>query len=108
LHTAARDSAIKIAELFADRMNQAPVLRHQTPFCLYNVCMVDERALTLRQLDQIRGDLYAVQDELECMKAQFARLPTRSDLARAALGIIFATTMLTTLSILWFEAGWRF
>jgi len=70
--------------------------------------MMDEHALTLRQADQIRGDLYAVQEELEWVKAQLTRLPTRSDLARAALGIVFATMMLTTLSILWFEAGWRF
>jgi len=39
---------------------------------------------------------------LEGVKAQLGRLPTRSYLARTALGIIFATTILTTLSILWF------
>jgi len=70
--------------------------------------MMDEHALTLRQADQIRGDLYAVQEELEWVKEQLTRLPTRLDLARAALGIVFATMMLTTLSVLWFEAGWRF
>ena len=32
--------------------------------------MMDEHALTLRQADQIRGDLYAVQEELEWVKAQ--------------------------------------
>jgi hypothetical protein len=30
------------------------------------------------------------------------RLPTRVDLVRTALGIIFATAMLTTLAVLWF------
>jgi hypothetical protein len=34
--------------------------------------------------------------------AAFSRLPTRRELARTALGIIFATMMLTTLSSLFF------
>jgi hypothetical protein len=36
--------------------------------------MSDKRQFTLRQIDQTRGDLYAIQDEIECMKAQLARL----------------------------------
>jgi hypothetical protein len=64
--------------------------------------MAEEYPLTLRPIDQTHGDFYAIQDELECVKAQLARLPTGSDLARTALGIIFATMMLTTLSVLWF------
>jgi hypothetical protein len=63
--------------------------------------MPDDCPLTLCQIAQTRGGLYAIQDDLECVKAQLARLPTRSDLARAALGIIFATTILTTLDLLW-------
>jgi hypothetical protein len=34
--------------------------------------------------------------------SQIAQLPTRRELARTAMGIIFATMMLTTLSLLFF------
>ncbi len=44
--------------------------------------MPDERPFTLRQIDQARGDLYAIADDLEFIKSQFARLPTRKELAR--------------------------
>ena len=64
--------------------------------------MPDDHPLSLCQIGQIRGGLYAIRDELEGVKAQLGRLPTRSYLARTALGIIFATTILTTLSIIWF------
>jgi len=47
--------------------------------------MPDERPLTLRQIDQARGDLYAIADDLEFLKAQLARLPTRKELAQTAL-----------------------
>jgi hypothetical protein len=64
--------------------------------------MPDDHPLSLCQMAEARGGLYAIQEQLEGVKAQLGRLPTRSYLARTALGIIFATTMLTTLSILWF------
>jgi hypothetical protein len=54
----------------------------------------------LRQIDQARGDLYAIADDLEFLKVQLARIPTRKELARAALGIIFCAAGLV---ILWFE-----
>jgi hypothetical protein len=38
--------------------------------------MPDERPFTLRQIDQARGDLYAIADDLEFIKTQLARLPT--------------------------------
>jgi hypothetical protein len=49
--------------------------------------MTDEtgRRLSLRQADAARADLYAIHDELDFIKAQIARLPTRKDLARTAL-----------------------
>jgi hypothetical protein len=34
---------------------------------------------------QARGDLYAIQDEIECVKAQLARLPTRAYFNRTLL-----------------------
>jgi len=49
----------------------------------------DEERLSLRQADQIRGDLYALQDDLDFIKVQLAQLPTRNEVWRAAmLGMI--------------------
>jgi hypothetical protein len=42
------------------------------------------RTPSLRQADQIRGDLYGIQDDLDFIKGQLARLPTRGQLAQAA------------------------
>ncbi len=47
--------------------------------------MQDERSLTLRQIDEARGDLYAISDDLDFLKAQIARLPTRAWLSRMGL-----------------------
>jgi hypothetical protein len=47
--------------------------------------MPDERQFTLRQVDQARGDLYAIADDLEFLKVQVTRLPTRKELAQTAL-----------------------
>jgi hypothetical protein len=44
-----------------------------------------EHRLSLRQADAARADLYAIHDELDFIKAQISRLPTRKDLARIAL-----------------------
>jgi hypothetical protein len=41
--------------------------------------------LSLRQADAARADLYAIHDELDFIKTQIARLPTRRDVARIAL-----------------------
>jgi hypothetical protein len=74
----------------------------------YNVRMSDKSQFTLRQIDQARGDLYAIADDLEFLKVQLARMPTRKELARTALGIIFCSAALAifcsaALVILWFE-----
>jgi hypothetical protein len=47
--------------------------------------MRDKHALKMRQIDQAHGDLYTVADELEILKAQIARLPTRAFVSRLAL-----------------------
>jgi hypothetical protein len=39
--------------------------------------MPDEDQLSLCQADQIRGDLYGIQDDLDFIKVELARLPTR-------------------------------
>ena len=50
-----------------------------------------ERVLTLRQADQARTDFALIESNLEFIAGQLAKQPTRGDLAKAALGIIFCT-----------------
>jgi hypothetical protein len=38
-----------------------------------------------RQINQARGDLYAIADDLEFLKLQIASLPTRAYVSRLAL-----------------------
>ena len=52
--------------------------------------MSDIRTLALRQPVQARTDFAAIESELEVIQKQLARLLTRRELARTALGIIFA------------------
>jgi hypothetical protein len=65
---------------------------------------MDEQRFTLRQVDQARTDFAIIEDHLEAIYARLARVPTRLELARAALGIIFCTAMIV---IAWFELFWR-
>ena len=46
--------------------------------------MPDEYNVTLRQADQARSDFAALADDLDFIKEQLARLPTRKDQARTA------------------------
>jgi hypothetical protein len=70
--------------------------------------MPDAHILSLRQADQARTDFAAIESNLEFTMAQLAGIPTRKEQARNALGIIFATAMLTTLAVLWFTGYWRY
>jgi hypothetical protein len=66
--------------------------------------MSDEYSLTLRQIDGVRGDLYGLQDEFECLKAQLARLPTRAYFCRTLLMATAGTWMLLgalALALIW-------
>jgi hypothetical protein len=47
--------------------------------------MPDEHTFALRQIDQARGDLYAIADEIEALKLQIAGLPSRAYVSRLAL-----------------------
>jgi hypothetical protein len=58
----------------------------------------------LRQADQARTDFAAIESDLLFIASQLARIPTRKELARAALGIIVATAALV---ILWAELFWH-
>ena len=66
--------------------------------------MPDQNLLTLRHANQPRTDFAAIESDLQFVRGQLARLPTRRDLAKAALGIIISTAALV---ILWAEAFWR-
>jgi hypothetical protein len=77
---------------------------HQAIHLWHNVHMSDPRILTLRQTDQARTDFALLESNLEFIAGQLARLPTRRDLAMAALGIIISTAALV---ILWAETFWR-
>jgi hypothetical protein len=66
--------------------------------------MSEERILTLQQADQARTDFALIESNLEFIAGQLSRLPTRGDLAKAALGIIISTAALV---ILWAEAFWH-
>jgi hypothetical protein len=61
--------------------------------------MPDEDQLSLRQADQIRGDLYGIQDDIDLIKHQLARLPTKNEVWRAAMlgmlgGAVAAVTLI--------------
>jgi len=61
--------------------------------------MPDEGQLSLRQADQIRGDLYGIQDDIDLIKHQLARLPTKNEVWRAAMlgmlgGAVAAVTLI--------------
>jgi hypothetical protein len=68
-----------------------------------------ERQLTLRQAAQARDDFAMIMDELDFVKSQLARLPTRRDRAFTPLLIVVATAFATAaLVIIWFELFWRY
>jgi hypothetical protein len=45
-----------------------------------------EERLSLREADQVCGDLYAMHDELELIRGQLARQPTRIGILHFVLG----------------------
>jgi hypothetical protein len=65
----------------------------------HNVRMSDENILTLRQTDQARTDFALIESNLDFIAGQLAKQPTRGDLAKTALGIIFCTAVFTTLFV---------
>jgi hypothetical protein len=62
--------------------------------------MPDENSLTLREIDQARGSLFALHEDL----VQFGRAPTRCHIAGMA---VFAPIVSASLVIPWLEAFWR-
>jgi hypothetical protein len=69
---------------------------------------LDPERFTLRQAAQARDDFTQVMEELEFVKAQLARLPTRRDQALVPLKIMLGSAVIgAALVILWLETFWR-
>jgi hypothetical protein len=69
---------------------------------------LDPERFTLRQAAQARDDFAQIMDELEFVKEQLTRLPTRRDQAFVPLRTMFGSAVLSAaLVILWFEVFWR-
>jgi len=65
---------------------------------------LDPTASPLRQADQAREAYAQVMEELDLIKEQLARLPTRRDQAFTPLCIVLVTAITTAaIVILWFE-----
>lgn len=62
------------------------------------------KILHMPTADQARADFALIEEELEAIHARLARIPTRIELARTALGVIFCTAALVIASI---ELFWR-
>ena len=69
------------------------------PFSAKTGRMPDPFPFTLRQIDQARADFAAIESDLRFVMAQLARVPTRRDLAKTALSIIFCSGISTTLFV---------
>jgi hypothetical protein len=64
--------------------------------------MPDDLAPLYQPEDQLRRDIAIMRTEIEELHAKLARMP--AVIARAALGIIFSTAVLTTLFGWWLAA----
>ena len=58
-----------------------------------------EQRLSLRQANQARADFAATHDDLEFIKVQLARVPTRQHMARPALPSLSTGTALAIIGI---------
>jgi hypothetical protein len=66
--------------------------------------MLDQYSLALRQADRARGDFVEISDELDFIRSQLARLPTRKEMACTSL---LAMTSGAALTILLALAFWH-
>ena len=73
-----------------------------------NMADLDPERFALRQAAQSRDDFAQIMDELEFVKAQLARLPTRRDQAFTPLRIMFGSAVLSAALVIgWIEVFWR-
>ena len=73
-----------------------------------NMADLDPERFTLRQAAQARDDFAQIMDELEFVKSQLARLPTRKDQAFTPLRIMLESAVLSAALVIgWIEVFWR-
>jgi hypothetical protein len=63
-------------------------------YSVANFRMPDERALTLHQIGQARGDLYAISEDHKIIMDQLTPLPTRAWISRTLLWATAPTWLL--------------
>jgi hypothetical protein len=69
---------------------------------------LDPERFTLRQAAQARDDFAQVMDELDFVKQQLARLPTRRDQAFTPLRIMLGSAVLSAALVIgWIELFWH-
>jgi len=69
---------------------------------------LDPERFTLRQAAQARDDFAQIMDELDFVKAQLARLPTRRDQAFVPLRTMFGSAVLSAALVIgWIELFWH-
>jgi hypothetical protein len=69
---------------------------------------LDLEHFTLRQAAQARDDFAQIMDELDFVKSQLARLPTRRDQAFTPLRIMFGSAVINAALVIgWIELFWR-
>jgi hypothetical protein len=69
---------------------------------------LDPERFTLRQAAQARDDFAQLMDELEFMKSQLSRLPTRRDQAFVPLRTMFGSAVMGAAIVIgWIELFWR-
>ena len=69
---------------------------------------LDPERFTPRQAAQARDDFAQVMDELDFVKQQLARLPTRRDQAFTPLRIMLGSAVLSAALVIgWIELFWR-
>ena len=74
---------------------------HFEPCAMPEPADISAYPLTLRQADEARSDFYAIQDDLDFIKAQLAQQPDRTWLARMGLLAFGSVWALLALVLLW-------
>jgi hypothetical protein len=69
-------------------------LNRSSTIIWHHIAMPDEHPLPLRQADQARTDFTAIDSNLDFIKRQLPRVPTRNQLARYSLLVMVGTACL--------------
>jgi len=89
-------------------INNALRLRDTSSREASDMADLDPERFTPRQAAQARDDFAQVMDELDFVKQQLARLPTRRDQAFTPLRIMLGSAVLSAALVIgWIELFWR-